>query len=52
MPIMKRLAVIVSAAKDAKLKSVYTKFSHATYKFTASLSEMNGTKMQEIINRL
>lgn len=51
MPIMKRLATIASTAKDAKLKSVYNKYSTANYKFTSALPEITGTKMHEIINR-
>lgn len=51
MPIMKRLANLVATAKDIKLKSVYTKYSNAVYKFTSSLPEMSGIKIREIINR-
>lgn len=51
MPIVKRLAVIIASAKEVKLKSVFTKYSHAAYKFIATLPEMSGTKMYEIINR-
>lgn len=51
MPIMKRLASIVATARDARLKSVYTKYSTAIYKFIATLPEMSGTKMNEIISR-
>lgn len=51
MPIMKRLATLAATAKDVKLKSVFTKYSHTHYKFTAALPEMNGIKMHDIINR-
>jgi cyclin B len=51
MPIVKRLATIVVAAKDVKLKSVFNKYSHALYKFIATLPEMNGIKMHELVNR-
>lgn len=51
MPVMKRLASIACTAKDVKLKSVYTKYSNAVYKFTSTLPEMSGSKMQEIMNR-
>lgn len=49
--VMKRLATLAATAKDVKLKSVYTKYSHTQYKFTSALPEMNGIKMHEIINR-
>jgi hypothetical protein len=48
-PVMKRLATIVASAKDVKLKSVFNKYSHATYKFTSTLPEMSGMKINEII---
>lgn len=51
MPVIKRLATIVSTAKEVKLKAVFVKYSHAVYKFTSSLPEMNGVKMQEILSR-
>lgn len=51
MPIMKQLATLAATAKDVKLKSVFTKYSHTTYKFTSALPEMTGIKMHEIINR-
>lgn len=51
MPIMKRLAAIAATARDGRLKAVYTKYSNAIYKFIATLPEMSGTKMNEIINR-
>ena len=51
MPIMKRLASIVYTAKEVKLKSVFTKYSHSVYKFTSTLPEMTGMKMQEIMIR-
>lgn len=49
MPTVKRLAVIVSSAQDVKLKSVYTKYAHASNSFTATLPEMTGFKIQEIL---
>lgn len=52
MPIMKRLASLVASAKDMKLKSVFTKYSNAVYKFTSTLPEMSGIKIHEIINRV
>lgn len=50
MPIMKRLATVVASAKDVKLKSVFTKYSHASYKFTSTLPDLNGSKINEIMN--
>lgn len=52
MPIMKRLATIVLMSKEAKLKSVYTKYSTAAYKGTSTMAELYGTKMNDIMNRL
>lgn len=49
-PIMNRLAIAASTARDSKLKSVFNKYSHASFKFTSTLSEMSGIKMNEIIN--
>lgn len=49
MPIVKRLAVIVSSAQDVKLKSVFTKYAHASNSFTATLPEMTGYKIQELV---
>lgn len=51
MPVVKRLATLAATAKDVKLKSVFTKYSHTLYKFTSVLPEMTGIKMHEIINR-
>jgi hypothetical protein len=52
MPIMKRLASSVYNAKDVKLKSVFNKYSHSLFKFTSTLPEMTGLKIQEIMNRV
>lgn len=49
MPIVKRLAVIVSTAQDVKLKSVFTRYSHANHSFISTVPEMTGYKLQEII---
>jgi G2/mitotic-specific cyclin-B3 len=51
MPIMKRLANIVFTAKNVKLKSVFAKYSHSALKFTSTLPEMTGSKIQEIMAR-
>lgn len=48
MPIVKRLAVIVSTAQEVKLKSIFTKYSHATFQFTSTIPEMTGLKIQEL----
>lgn len=50
MPIVRRIATMATAAGDAKLKSVYTKYSHAHYKFTSTIPEMSGTKIYSLIN--
>lgn len=47
--VVKRLASLASTAKDVKLKSVYNKYSHAIYKFTSTLPEMTGMKIQELV---
>jgi len=49
-PIMKHLATLAATAKDAKLKSVFSKYSNANYKFTSSLPEMSGIKMHEMMS--
>jgi hypothetical protein len=48
MPIIKRLAVIVSTAQEVKLKSIFTKYSNASFQFTSTIPEMTGLKMQEL----
>ncbi|KAG5673826.1 hypothetical protein PVAND_003840 [Polypedilum vanderplanki] len=48
MPVVKRLALLVSTAHEVKLKSVYTKYAHAHFKFTSTMSEMTGSKIREL----
>lgn len=49
MPIIKRLALIVSTAQEAKLKSIYNKYANAHFKFTSTVPEMTGIKIQNLI---
>lgn len=49
MPIVKRLAMIVATAQEAKLKSIFSKYSQPYFKFVATTSEMTGVKIQELI---
>lgn len=50
-PIMKHLAGLVYAAKDAKNKAIFGKYSNAHFKFTSALPEMNGAKIQELLRK-
>ncbi|XP_070490165.1 G2/mitotic-specific cyclin-B [Chironomus tepperi] len=49
LPVVKRLALIVSTAQDAKLKSIYNKYANAHFKFTSTIPEMTGIKIQNLI---
>lgn len=49
MPIVKRLALVVSTAQDAKLKSIYNKYGRANFKFTSNIPEMTGIRIQNLI---
>jgi cyclin B len=49
MPIVKRLAMIVSSAQEAKLRSIYNKYGNAHFKFTSTIPEMTGIKIQNLI---
>lgn len=51
LPIMKHLAGIVYAAKDSKNKAIFLKYSNAHFKFTSSLPEMNGARIQELLRK-
>lgn len=51
LPIMKHLAAIVYAAKDSKNKAIFLKYSNAHFKFTSSLPEMNGARIQELLRK-
>jgi transcription initiation factor TFIIIB Brf1 subunit/transcription initiation factor TFIIB len=48
MPVIKRLALLASTACDVKLKSVFNKYAHASFKFTANMPEMTGQKIREL----
>lgn len=49
MPIVKRLALVVSSSKEARLKSIYNKYGHAHFKFTSTIPEMTGIRIQHLI---
>lgn len=49
MPIVKRLALIVSTAQESKLRSIYNKYANAHFKFTSTIPEMTGIKIQNLI---
>ena len=48
MPIVKRLALIVSTASEARLKSIFNKYGHAHFKFTSTIQEMTGMRIQQL----
>lgn len=48
MPIIKRLASIVSTAHEVKLKSIFNKYANAHFKFTSTIAEMTGTKIRDL----